>query len=316
MSKKVFLFQKKETKPETLAEFLYHNLFYDKKIQFTLNHIKKLTQNGFVKLEDRVCKNPDIPIKCKQTASIVVLVKEIRRYQKPVNVSIELKVDQILYEDKDIVCVNKPEGIPTHATLDPERDNLASALKRYYKKTSGKVPYLALHHRLDSDTSGVILFCKNKDINKDLADLFAQREIEKTYLAVVQNLKPLPDTWEIKNHLARTQKKDELQKMQSVKSGGDYAHTTFSVVGESEDIALLEAQPHTGRTHQIRIHLFEYGVPILGDKTYHNDSSHKFKRMYLHAWKLRFHHPILKKEIEIHAPAPDAFQELFDFKID
>lgn len=316
MSKKVFLFQKKDARKESLLDFLHHNIFYDKKIQLKPDQIARLIETGFSKIEDRICKNPNTVIKQFQTASITLLVKDIRRYQKPVQPKIELTDKNILFEDKHIICVNKPEGIPTHATLDPERDHLEAALKRHFKRKKQNVPYLALHHRLDSDTSGVILFCKDQSLNKDIADLFKNRDLEKVYLAITQHSKKVPDQWEIKNHLSRSQKKDEKQKMESVKSGGDFAHTTFDVLGESDDFLLIQAQPHTGRTHQIRIHLHEYGLPILGDKTYHNTDSHKFTRMFLHAWKLRFHHPALKKEIEVRAPVPDSFQEFFDFKID
>jgi len=212
MSKKNFLFLKKDTTPETLCEFIYKNLYYDKKIQFSKELIQDYAQKGFIRIDDRIIKNTSIPIKKDQTASIITLVQDIRKNQKPIQVALDLKDSDILWEDKDLVLVNKPSGIPTHATLDPERDHLNAALKRYYKLKNKNVPYLALHHRLDNDTSGVIMFCKNQNLNKDISELFSQREIEKTYLAVSLFKANVPDEWEIKNFLARTQSKNKDEK--------------------------------------------------------------------------------------------------------
>lgn len=317
MSKKNFLFLKKDSTPETLCEFIYKNLYYDKKIQFSKELIQDYAQKGLIRIDDRIIKNTSIPIKKDQTASIITLVQDIRKNQKPIQVALDLKDSDILWEDKDLVLVNKPSGIPTHATLDPERDHLNAALKRYYKLKNKNVPYLALHHRLDNDTSGVIMFCKNQNLNKDISELFSQREIEKTYLAVSLFKANVPDDWEIKNFLARTQSKnkDEKQKMQSVPENtpdSDFAHTSFRTLQESPDCLLIEAKPHTGRTHQIRIHLHEYGLSILGDKTYHTQESHHFPRMLLHAYQLSFYHPVTKMQLEVQAPIPKEFKDLFD----
>lgn len=311
MSKKVFLFLKKDSKKETALDFLTHTLEVDKKIILNRRFMEGKFARGFVRINESIVKSPYGTLKEGQTISITLDVKEIRSKQKKVQPHIELTETHILYEDEDLICVNKPSGFPTHATLDPERDHLVASLKRLYKRRGEPIPYLGLHHRLDSDTSGVILFCKNTKHNKHFGDLFKNREIQKVYAATVWSSNPLPQDWEIKNYLARDKKAGKIQLMKSVLSGGDLAHTTFRQLQSKKPYTLVEVSPLTGRTHQIRVHLYEYGAPILGDSFYRTPKTEDFPRLFLHAWKLQFPHPVSQKNMAVEAPIPQEFLDFF-----
>lgn len=309
MAKKNFLFEKITPEPQRLFDFLKEKVVIEKKIRFSDQLLNNYIVRGFVKIDDRIEKNPGKLLRIKQFATIVIKIEDIKRVQKPPNVEFNFGKKNILFEDEYIIVVNKPIGIPTHSTLDPDRDHLVAGLKRFFKERDGKVPYVGLHHRLDKDTSGIVLLTKQQSVNKAVGDLFAKRKIEKTYVAVTFSKNIKKDEWKVESHLAR---KPDSQIMQSVKSGGDHALTEFKVLEKSEKYALIQAQPHTGRTHQIRVHLCEYGLPILGDPLYFKDGSENFQRLFLHAHKLRFKHPHTNFMMEIECDVPEAFEELLE----
>ena len=173
----------------------------------------------------------------------------------------EMKPCDILFEDQYIIVVNKPAGLPTQPTLDESRDNLFAVLKSYIAKRDGVVdPYVGLHHRLDRDTSGVILLTKDRQVNRAVADLFSERQAQKTYLALTAKPKAWDKkTWSIKNHLGRAVGSGKKARFGAVRSGGDFAHTDFEVLEEVGAGLVIQASPRTGRTHQIRVHLSEAG---------------------------------------------------------
>lgn len=213
----------------------------------------------------------------------------------------------VVYEDEWILGVNKPAGLPTQPTLDEARANLYLLLKKKYG-------YVGLHHRLDRDTSGVMLFTKKKEANAEVGKIFASHLARKTYLALVSVRerrgdaavgRELPEGWTVENFLAR--EKAKAGKMRSVRSGGDPARTDFRVIARNGRYALIEAKPVTGRMHQIRVHLAEGGAPILGDRTYGGEPD--APRVMLHAAELRFPHPVSGKEALFRAPPPKDFEE-------
>jgi 23S rRNA pseudouridine955/2504/2580 synthase len=309
MSKKNFLFEKIMTPPQTLFDFLKEKVVVEKKIRFSDQLLENYIKHGFAKVDDRIEKIPRRILKKGQFVSIVLKIADIKKVQRPPKVEFNFSKKNILFEDEYIIVLNKPIGVPTHSTLDPDRDHLVAGLKRFLKEREGKVPYVGLHHRLDKDTSGIVLLTKQQSVNKAVGDLFAKRKIEKTYVAMteIKNLKK--DAWKTESHLAR---KPDSQVMQSVKSGGDLAITDFNVVEKNDKFAMIEVKPHTGRTHQIRVHLFENNLPILGDPLYFKDGSQNYPRLFLHAHKLRFKHPATNFMIEIESEIPDEFSKLIE----
>ena len=306
MAKKNFLFEKTTPPPQTLFDFLKEKVVVEKKIRFSDQLLENYVTKGFVKVDDRIEKVSKKVLRNGQFVSIVLKIEDIKRVQKPPKVEFNFGKKNILFEDEYIIVLNKPIGVPTHSTLDPDRDHLVAGLKRYLKERDGKVSYVGLHHRLDKDTSGIVLLTKQQSVNKAVGDLFAKRKIEKTYVALVRSKNLHKDSWTTESHLAR---KPDSQVMQSVKSGGDHALTDFQVKERNDEYALVEVKPHTGRTHQIRVHLFEQGLPILGDPLYFKDGSENYPRLFLHAHKLRFKHPHSNFMMEIESDIPDAFEE-------
>lgn len=236
--------------------------------------------------------------------------------EKPRN--FQMTAADIFFEDEWILGVRKDAGMPTQPTLDEARANLYAILKKFLKERDGKEPYVGLHHRLDRDTSGVMLFTKAKEANAEVGRLFQEHLAQKTYLAIVSTSgKPLPGEWVVDNFLARD--KGKAGKMRSVSSGGDRALTSFRTLAEGKGssavtgFALIEAKPRTGRMHQIRVHLSEGGNPILGDLTYGGSANYtgldRIPRVMLHAASLTFPHPITKLEITFNAPLPTDFEK-------
>jgi RluA family pseudouridine synthase len=243
----------------------------------------------------------------------------------------EMADSHILYEDDWLIAVNKPPGLPTQSTLDEARVNLFAVTKRFLDQRAKKMPanganevrstiYLGLHHRLDRDTSGVVLFTKSKDANAGVAELFSKHLAQKTYQALTHKPKVIPGSkphalpgkeWTVKNYLGRAQGAKgagKRSRFKSVHSGGDFAQTNFKCIEETAGGLWVEAKPKTGRTHQIRVHLAELGMPILGDDFYGNQDSVAV-RLMLHASDLTFMHPLTKVELSIRSPIPEDFNQ-------
>ncbi|MEK6580586.1 MAG: RluA family pseudouridine synthase, partial [Bdellovibrionota bacterium] len=227
----------------------------------------------------------------------------------------EMTERSILFEDDYLILVNKPPGLPTQPTLDEARDHLFASVKKFIGRRTGGEVYLGLHHRLDRDTSGVVLFTKKPEANAGAAKLFSEHLAQKTYVALSQistsrEIQQFQEAWTVKNYLKRSGAKSKKAHYQSVRSGGDFAHTDFRILEKFKEVLYIEAKPKTGRTHQIRVHLSEQGLPILGDLNYGYREDHalvKAPRLMLHAVCLTFPHPIFNTSIVVQSPLPEDF---------
>ena len=217
-----------------------------------------------------------------------------------------MKVDcKILFQDDDLIAFTKPPGIAIHATLDRSRPN-------FYDTVRGVLPVevakgLSLHHRLDVHTSGVVLFSKSERMNHPLQLLFQNRGIRKTYLAVTHALDggKLEDRFVMKNHLRM---KGRPAIAVAVTSGGKVAETAFEVLVRGDRFWTIQAEPKTGRTHQIRAHLSQLGLPLISDSLYGGRPTLGVKAFLLHAQSLEFLHPFSQKKIFIESPVPESFR--------
>jgi 23S rRNA pseudouridine955/2504/2580 synthase len=280
---------------------------------------RKLVMAGALTVDGRRVSDPRL--KPRGGARLRVLVDEARLRDEVVfrEVPLELTAAHVLYEDEWLIAIDKPAGIPTQATLDPRRDHLYGALGRFLKERDGGEPYVGLHHRLDLETSGVVLFTKKKEANAGVGEAFAKHLARKTYLAAVWSGIRSPrmePTWTVKNHLGRAPGPGKRSRFKSVRSGGDFAHTDFrrieSWMGKNSG-ALVEAMPLTGRTHQIRVHLSESGFPIVGDDLYgdsRRDEGVSPPRMLLHAHRLELPHPITGAALRIESAIPAEFKAM------
>ncbi len=218
----------------------------------------------------------------------------------------EFPAPVLLYEDDDLIVVDKPPGLISQASPDRKREHVVSWLDRHLKKK------YFLQHRLDRDTSGVMLLTKTTRVNKAITDQFRDHTIQKTYRALAKKA-PSGEPWTtmtVKNHLAPVRNdRKQLSRMVVVRSGGWLAETDFEVTEEFAEFGLVIARPRTGRTHQIRVHLASLKRPILGDFMYGGKSS-LAARVMLHASQLTFEHPISKQLIAVEAPLPNDFKKL------
>jgi RluA family pseudouridine synthase len=226
----------------------------------------------------------------------------------------EVTAAHILYEDEDLIVADKPAGLPAQQTVDAARDSLFAAVKRFLSKRDRiEEPYVGVHHRLDYDTSGLVLFTKSRRVNAAVAELFSEHKVLKTYQALTAPTSGKLETqWTITNHLGEVGTRTKRTRYGSVPSGGAFAETSFRLLAEYPRGIWLEAIPKTGRTHQIRVHLSEYGLPILGDDLYGAKDEEVNKlapRLMLHATELAFHHPLTRQPIRIESPLPGDFRK-------
>ncbi|HSH69206.1 MAG TPA: RluA family pseudouridine synthase [Deferrisomatales bacterium] len=204
----------------------------------------------------------------------------------------------VVYEDAHCLAVNKPPGLPSGPTQDPKRLHAAQLAGAQ----SGR--QLVLLHRLDKDTSGVLLLAKSREFTTALGHAFKHRLVEKLYLALACGRRPQAGT--VTSHL----REGEAGRMHTVRSGGMKAVTELRTLAGSGEYWAVEAHPQTGRTHQIRVHLAQAGCPILGDALYGGAARvgpHLVPRQMLHACRLAFDHPATGQRLEIVAPLPEDF---------
>jgi RluA family pseudouridine synthase len=214
------------------------------------------------------------------------------------NVSLHTSKAQILFENDNYLVINKPSGVVC------EQKTLESFLKRQG---------LFLVHRLDKETSGLLLIAKHKKVQEEFEQLFKTRNIEKTYLALVDGgVKEF--CFEIENYLEKKASYQGQAIWGQSKENGHYALTSFEALKKTKRASLLKCFPYTGRTHQIRVHLAEAGYPIVGDGHYSRQrkSSLTANRTMLHAHRLVFKDPITLEPKEFKIEPPQDFSQLID----
>lgn len=304
-----------------LDHFLFESLlqyFTQKKqnqIVITKSLVRKCITIGAVYLNAKRVKIASKTLIQGAKVEIYFDFNKVKTQQKSVSMNFTLLDSHILYRDSDFIAVNKPAGLPTQPTLDNSRDNLFESVKKYLsKKNDSKLVYVGLHHRLDRDTSGVVLFTLSKEANPHLSNIFKEKKIQKTYHALCfkadKSQKNPQHAWTIKNFLGEGSKKGKRKVMTSVRSGGKPAETHFEIIKTMSSGFLVQAKPLTGRTHQIRVHLSECGLPIYGEFVYAVKDRQLFQapRLMLHASSIEFQdYKNRDKIIKIQAPLPEDF---------
>ena len=211
----------------------------------------------------------------------------------------------VLYEDADLLAIDKPAGMTVHPSPGHASATLVNAILAHCDDLSGigGVMRPGIVHRLDRDTSGVILVAKNDATHNGLARQLKARLVEKTYLAIVEGT-PRPPQGVIDAAIGRD---PGNRKRMAIVQGGREATTAYRVLEPFSGYALAEARPRTGRTHQIRVHLAASGHPIVADRVYGKPSS-LIARQALHATRIIFAHPRTHARVEIEAPPPADFE--------
>ena len=267
--------------------------------------IQRLIEDGKVTING-IIQKPSY--KLKKGDEIVLENEEPKETElKPEEIPLD-----IVYEDRDIVVINKPKGLVVHPGNGNPDGTLVNAVLAHCKDSlsgiGGEIRP-GIVHRLDKDTSGLIIVAKNDKAHINLSEQIKNREVKKTYIALVRgNTKENEAT--INMPIARS---DKDRKKMAVKKGGKEALTHFKVLERFDGYTLLEVKIETGRTHQIRVHLSQIGYPVVGDDVYSNGKNpFEIRGQLLHAKKLEFRHPITGKEMVLEADLPEEFKNVLD----
>ena len=266
---------------------------------FSRSRLQVLIREGHVTLNER----PARPRETLRTGDMIRLVEPPpeKIATEPENIPLD-----ILFEDDDLLVINKPAGMVVHPGAGNTSRTLVNALLAHCRTLSGiggkERPGIV--HRLDKETSGCLVVAKNDAAHHSLSRQFAERTVEKLYLALVagtlQKAHGVIDAG-----IGRHPK--HRKRMAVNKERGRSARTDYRVVKSRDGITLVECVLHSGRTHQIRVHLHHLGYPVLGDKVYGRQRTPEFPRQMLHAWKLGFNHPRDGKRLTFEAPVPADF---------
>ena len=276
--------------------------------ELSRSRIQSLIKSGNIMLNGAATKAKAI---VNRGDTIEVSIPEPAPAQaQPQNIPID-----ILYEDSDVIVVNKESGLVVHPAAGNPDGTLVNALLYHCGDLSGigGIERPGIVHRLDKDTSGCLVVAKNDQAHLSLTSQFAERSTQKLYLAVVQGC-PKEHQGTIFTHIGRHPV--NRLKMAVVNPGsGKPAITDWEVLSydSGTDSSLVLCTLHTGRTHQIRVHMLHLGHPLIGDPIYANPKRQKVRpgRLMLHAWRLSFTHPTTGKRIDLEAPVPPEFQLWF-----
>jgi 23S rRNA pseudouridine1911/1915/1917 synthase len=269
--------------------------------KFSRSRLQQLIREKFVTLNDSSARPRDL-VRCGDRVKVNEPPPE-KIDNQPEEIPLE-----VLYEDEDLIVINKPAGLVVHPGSGQREHTLVNALLHHFPKLSGiggkERPGIV--HRLDKETTGCLVVAKTDEAHRDLSAQFANRTVEKTYLALVAGkLRTMAGT--IEEKIGRHP--IDRQRMSTASRRGRAAKTDYRVVSSSEELSLVECRLHSGRTHQIRVHLQHLGHPVLGDKIYGKKHADAFPRQMLHAWKLGFRHPRTQEWKNFEAPLPTDFQD-------
>ena len=271
--------------------------------QFSRTRLQALIRAGDVQLKGQAAHPRDTV----HTGDVVRLIE-------PQLEEIEARAEKIplefLFEDDDLLVLNKPAGLVVHPGAGNRTHTIVNALLHHCTSLSGiggkERPGIV--HRLDKETSGCLVVAKNDATHQHLSNQFAEREVKKIYLALVSGiLKRTRGTIDAPIGRHPVQRK----KMAVAPTRGRLAKTDYRVLQSGGGVSLVQCEIHSGRTHQIRVHLHHIGHPVIGDSLY-GKKMPTAPRQMLHAWKLGFTHPRTNERLNFEAPIPDDFRGTLD----
>ena len=259
---------------------------------FSNSKIRRLIIAGAVSVNGRVITRPAFVLNPRSDVCVLFDKEKFLYEKQPDDIKFEVTSDSVLYEDDNYIFINKPAFFPVEQTITGNRDNLHDAVVRYLWSKNPALrnpPYVGIMHRLDRETSGVILFTKTREVNKQISEIFQTHSFTKKYYAVVDAGEVSP-AFSVEMYMARVSSKSQAAKWGQVPESAkdaQYSRTDFKVLRpitiENRKCLLLECNLFTGRTHQIRVHLASKGLPILGDTLYGGTTA---SRIYLHSCEL------------------------------
>ena len=269
---------------------------------YSRTFIQKLIAEGMIKVNGVPVK-PGIKLSENDVLTLFIPPEQ------PSTLNPETFPLKVVYEDDEILVIDKPAGITTHASPGQTEHTLVNALLSICTDlyNFGDTLRPGIVHRLDKDTSGLIIVTKNTAAQKYLIEQFKTHSIEKTYITLVKG-RLVPEKGIIEAPIGRSLID---RKRMTITNSGKAAKSIYKVLKHFKDYSLLEVTLETGRTHQIRVHFAAIGFPIIGDKIYGVDT-HLLRRQFLHASRLRFKLPASGKEMELKSELPVDLQKLLD----
>ena len=265
------------------------------------SYVKKLIDNGHVKVNERLVKAHHLVCTGDDICADIPAEFLTPTYIEPQNIALD-----IVYQDPELFVINKPSGMLVHPARGRYRDTLVNALLYQSQQLSnftGDLLRPGIVHRLDQETSGLILVAKNNIAHTKLAKQFKKRAVKKQYVALVSGEIEFDEG--VIDAPIGTHPKHRDKKAVRFDSEARPSETVYKVIKYSNGTSLVSLAPKTGRTHQLRVHMKYLGHPILGDDKYGKRTS--FSRLALHARSIGFAHPADKKWIEFSTPIPAGF---------
>ncbi len=320
MNKTITFLVKDTDKKQRLDKFLTNNLK-----NLTRSQVKKIITSNGVRVNNKIVVSASE--KVKNGAQIKIIFDENKNdYIKPKKIDLD-----IVYEDKEIIIVNKPSGLTVHPGAGNKDNTLVNGLMYLYKKNLSNLsgPFRpGIVHRIDKETSGLLVVAKDNFSHANLSEQFSSHSIKRKYVALIWGvIRPL--NGKISTLLTRSKKNRQLMTVSSI--SGKKAITNYKTLKvfnykDIPKISLVECILETGRTHQIRVHLSYKGNPLLGDRKYGKKKLHfkkidrnfykiliNFNRQALHAKSLGFLHPKKNKLIDFDSKLPHDFKKMLDF---
>ena len=288
---------------------------------YSRTQIKTLILNGNVSLGEKEIKDPSYITKENENYSINIILKQETKHSAE---NIELN---IIFEDDDLIVINKPPNLVMHPAPGNESGTLVNALMHY---TNNQLSNLddssrpGIVHRLDKDTSGILVIAKNNNAHINLAKQFKEHTISRRYKAIVWGT---PDNQSIEGYIERNRKNRKKMSLNN-KGFGKYSKTDIKLEKTFGIASIVDCHLYTGRTHQIRLHLTSKNSPIIGDKIYGKSKINQFgkdkntfnkfmilknfERQALHAYHLGFDHPTSSKRMNFDIEIPEDFKNLIE----
>ena len=273
--------------------------------ELTRSRVRRLIDDSLVTIDGRLPAKAGAPLEVGQRVAVTLPPPEADALQP------EAMPLRIVYEDGDLLVIDKPPGLPVHPSPGHPSHTLVNAVLAHCPELSGvggeERPGIV--HRLDKDTSGLIIIVKNDDAHASLARQLKDRHVEKTYIALVHGrLDPREGVIDapLGRHPVR-------RKKQAVVEGGREARTRYRMLREVDGYSLVEVRPETGRTHQIRVHFASIGHPVAGDAlSGRGGAPPSLRRQFLHAQRLAFRHPRTGERLELEASLAEDLAAVLD----
>lgn len=268
-------------------------------------YYSNLIKNGEVLVNGNKV-SPSYKVRENDEISINYVEKEDEKDLKP----LELALD-VVYEDNDVLVINKPKGLVVHPGGGHHDDTLVNALIYNEKELSNinGLNRVGIVHRIDKDTSGLLLICKNNFAHKEIASQLETHSMHREYIALVDGI-ITSDSGKIIGKIGRS--KENRLKMAIDNINGKEAITHFEVLKRYKKYTLIKCRLETGRTHQIRVHMSSINHPLVGDKIYGGSTSLYNEGQLLHAYNLTFNQPSTKKEVNVQIDLPQYFIDVLN----